>query len=31
MINFNENENDNGKIDHINNRYIDLDVQIYKI
>ena len=26
MINCNENENDNDKIDHINKTYIDLDV-----
>ena len=26
MINCNENENDNGKIDYINKKYIDQDV-----
>ena len=28
MINCNENENDNGKIDHINKTYIDQDLDI---
>ena len=28
MINFNENENDNSKIDDINKKYIDQDVDI---
>ena len=28
MINCNENENDNGKIDQINKTYIDLDVGV---
>ena len=28
MINCNENENDNGKTDHINKTYIDQDVEI---
>ena len=28
MINCNENENDNGNIDHINKKYIDQNVDI---
>ena len=28
MINFNENENDHSKIDHINKKYTDQDVDI---
>ena len=28
MINCNENENDNGKIDHINKTYMDQDLDI---
>ena len=31
MIQCNENENDNGKIDHINKTYIDKDVDMRQI
>ena len=30
MINYNENENGNGKIDHTNKTYIDQDLEKYR-